>query len=77
VRKLTGRARYRHGWLGKLILQIEYEAPVIPSGRRQPLDGGEFECRWRDARVEDLAPFGGPLSIHLHADHGETREAAS
>lgn len=69
--KLTGRARYRHGWRGKLILQVEYETPFLRPERHQQPELGEFECRWRDAQIQDLVTFGGPLSIHMHYSHDE------
>lgn len=48
---LTGKTRYRAGWGGKLILQVEYA-----------YDGSSFDdmwprtcIDWRDAKMEDLA----------------------
>jgi hypothetical protein len=44
---LTGRTKYRTGWFGWLILQVE----VID--RRYDDEG---EAIWRDAKAEDFAP---------------------
>jgi len=50
--KLTGNIRYRSGWRGKLILQVE------ESGSQHITCGAYIDCRpvrfWRDAKVEDL-----------------------
>ena len=69
--KLTGRIRYRRDWRGRLILQVQYRAPFIPRGRRQPNDGGLMDLGWRDARIEDLQDFGGPLRISQEALHDD------
>lgn len=39
---LTGKTRYRTGWFGKLILQVEVR-------------GKHSMFYWRDAKVEDLS----------------------
>ncbi|MDL2401265.1 hypothetical protein [Rhizobium mayense] len=56
--RLTGRYRYRIGWRGTLVLQVEEEYDVYRSlfSRRQPGNDSvkETERNWRDARVEDL-----------------------
>ncbi len=52
---LTGRTRYRVGWFGRLIVQVEYAT-------RQPHAGTEGRGtdwlwtgrEWRDARCEDF-----------------------
>lgn len=52
---LTGATRYRDGWFGKLILQVEENYRVGHRGR--PRAGGiEFSnlTRWRDAEPRDL-----------------------
>lgn len=49
----TGRKRYRRGWFGKLILQIE------ETFDRWDSLGGDIDCRrvkrWRDATVDDIS----------------------
>ena len=46
MNRLTGRTRYRSGWFGRLILQVE----VLD--RRYREDG---DLLWVDARAEDFA----------------------
>lgn len=52
--KLTGRTRHRVGWLGSLILQVEYER----SSMRDLNGSGYYDfntaTHWRDARAADL-----------------------
>ncbi|WP_425087814.1 hypothetical protein [Stappia sp.] len=69
--KLTGRIRYRRDWRGRLILQVQYQAPLIPRGRRQPNDGSLMDLGWRDARIEDLQDFGGRLRISQEVLHDD------
>jgi len=52
MESLTGRRRYRIGWMGSVILQVEvsgvYSSP-------DPLDFYQSPyTKWRDATVEDL-----------------------
>lgn len=52
--KLTGRTRYRSGWRGKLILQVEYTSYYC-----HDLNGSGYydvghTMHWRDADVKDL-----------------------
>lgn len=52
--KPTGKTRYRSGWRGKLILQVEV---LVSSVDTCPMtcDSHTFQTtKWRDARVEDL-----------------------
>lgn len=49
---LTGRTRYRAGWFGRLILQVEVD--VTGSPWVSQMDPG-LHTKWRDARVDDLA----------------------
>lgn len=52
---LTGRIRYRTGWFGRIIVQVEYAT-------REPHAGTEGRCtdwlwtgrKWRDARCQDM-----------------------
>lgn len=56
--KHTGKVRYRVGWFGKLILQVEEQYQTYcheGGGSYSP----EFKG-WRDAKVEDL--------VHLKID---------
>lgn len=56
--KLTGRFRYRQGWFGKLILQVQETGQYFDS-----YSGGTFSPRftgWRDARIEDLSIINTP-----------------
>jgi hypothetical protein len=59
----TGRYRYRRGWFGKVILQIEvgiHRHPIgIDSKTLYPV-----ETKWRDARQEEVGLF------HPHAHAG-------
>lgn len=52
--KLTGRTRYRTGWRGKIILQVEYTEyychDIHGSGH---FDEGHT-THWRDATADDL-----------------------
>lgn len=53
IEKLTGNIRYRRGWFGRLVLQIEVSQPF------GEYDGVGFystvnRILWRDAKVEDL-----------------------
>lgn len=43
----TGNTRFRDGWFGRLILQVEYEV------RRDQAFGGSY-LAWRDATQRDL-----------------------
>jgi len=50
--RLTGRTRYRRGWFGRLILQVEETGCLF-----DPRGGGSYSpdyTRWRDAKVDDL-----------------------
>lgn len=48
----TGSVRFRRGWFGKLILQVEEAGrePLWIAGRIDVLPS----VRWRDARLEDI-----------------------
>jgi hypothetical protein len=53
--EITGETRYRTGWFGKLILQVEEVYHVAIYGR--PRFGGierVQRTKWRDATVRDL-----------------------
>ena len=50
---LTGRSRYRLGWFGKLVLQVEY-ATLQPHDAGARTDWKWTGRAWRDARCEDL-----------------------
>ncbi len=54
---LTGRTRFRTGWLGKLILQVEYKYDVVHYNLDYHDCGGDdlsSTIRWRDAKISDL-----------------------
>lgn len=51
--KLTGKTRYRSGWRGKLILQVE-ETSVQLENCGAYVDIARVRY-WRDAKTEDLA----------------------
>jgi hypothetical protein len=46
---LTGKRRFRRGWFGSLILQVQVRTLDIDN-----FGGGEHSTFWRDARIEDL-----------------------
>lgn len=50
--KPTGKRRYRKGWFGRLILQLQFECKIIE------YMGGQVDTKtgkiWRDATVEDV-----------------------
>ncbi|NOV15887.1 hypothetical protein E5S70_07275 [Ensifer adhaerens] len=56
---LTGRYRYRLGWFGRLVLQVEQSYRAVDYGKRpQPGVDRTFEARrWRDATIEDIQPL--------------------
>jgi hypothetical protein len=49
---MTGRVRFRQGWTGALVLQVEYTVEHLENA------GGSLEFTtvptWRDATVQDL-----------------------
>lgn len=52
---LTGAQRYRRGWFGRLILQVEETYPQGNSSKPQPFEPTFTICRrWRDASLADL-----------------------
>lgn len=59
----TGRYRYRRGWFGKVILQVEvivHRHPVgIPCKKLY-----EVKQEWRDAKLEEVGLY------HPHANKG-------
>jgi hypothetical protein len=50
---LTGRTRYRSGWFGRLILQVEFQYRCIPAGARCSLSNWVTRNEWRDATTSD------------------------
>lgn len=54
---LTGATRYRSGWRGRLVLQVEqrtivsYKGRLAPGVEREPV----YSYHWRDAKVHDLS----------------------
>lgn len=55
---LTGKTRYRTGWFGRLILQVEEQI-----GRTDPMTcETDYFPRWRDAKAEDLLSSGVALT---------------
>lgn len=52
--RLTGRRRYRKGWRGRLVLQVEKVQHYVDV---EPMDMSTTAwdvVEWRDAKVEDL-----------------------
>ncbi|MBV2181694.1 MAG: hypothetical protein KUL86_10745 [Castellaniella sp.] len=49
---LTGKTRYRLGWRGRLVLQVEYRA--CRPGNMYTITPPYLVRYWRDATVEDL-----------------------
>lgn len=57
--RITGETRYRSGWFGKLILQVEEVYDQGYHARPQPGIPTSFTAtRWRDARPADLYLIG-------------------
>jgi hypothetical protein len=55
--RITGATRYRTGWFGKLILQVEENVEFYrPAGYCNP--SKIISTRWRDARPSDLYLIG-------------------
>ena len=52
---LTGRTRYRTGWFGRLILQVEFRYVVDPLNINLLRFIGP-DLQWRDARRDDFEP---------------------
>lgn len=53
--RLTGRTRYRVGWFGKLVLQVEYATREAHPGTQGRGTDWKWTGRaWRDARCEDF-----------------------
>lgn len=50
---LTGRTRYREGWFGRLILQVEVD--VTGSPLVSQMEPGRYAI-WRDAKAPDFTP---------------------
>ena len=51
---LTGRIRYRIGWRGKLVLQVEHSTGVLAvDGPHTGKVCGPY-FGWRDATIEDM-----------------------
>lgn len=55
VSALTGRTRYRVGWFGRLVLQVEVDLSGSPWISR--MDMGAY-TKWRDARCADFNAMG-------------------
>lgn len=52
---LTGATRYRNGWFGSLVLQVEETYAVGYRGRPRINEPTHCEeTRWRDAKATDL-----------------------
>ena len=53
---LTGATRYRNGWRGVLVLQVEekfiayWQGRLAPGVQRTPI----MDTKWRDATVKDM-----------------------
>lgn len=52
--RLTGRQRHRITWLGRLVLQVEYEYRYMPAGMRPAPVRFQTSQGWRDAVEGDL-----------------------
>jgi hypothetical protein len=48
---LTGRTRYRIGWFGRLVVQVEYWTTLSVAGQ---ILVRRHVRHWRDARAEDM-----------------------
>lgn len=61
VETLTGKYRYRLGWRGKLVLQVEIETKAIDFSKvLSPwVDRMIKVRRFRDARIEDMTTLPG------------------
>lgn len=53
---LTGNTRFRMGWRGKLVLQVEVDHDSFD---------GPFGCWWRDANLFDLQALGYKLESQI------------
>lgn len=80
--ELTGRARVRPGWRGRLVLQVEVKTTIYSAcpprpgrdanqWREQMKREGEQSLHWRDAAWQDMHA----LDQRWHA-HGGTRVEA-
>ncbi len=67
---LTGKTRYRPGWFGRLVLQVEYEYRCIPAGARCSHSNLITQTGWRDARVSDA------VSVYLPIAPSQSEDAA-
>jgi len=56
VSHLTGNTRFRMGWRGKLILQVEVDNDSFDA---------PFGCWWRDANLFDLQALGYKLETQM------------
>ena len=59
--KLTGETRYRSGWRGKLILQVE-ETGIQYENCGAYVDSARVRY-WRDAKVDDLSDLIGRQAL--------------
>lgn len=61
VGNLTGRARGRRGWFGRIVLEVEFWTLRGPPPGHGPTPVGwrthEVVKRWRDASADDLLRF--------------------
>lgn len=53
---LTGRTRYRRGWFGRLILQVEFSQRYVRDLNGSGYYDSGLITKWRDARVDDYLP---------------------
>lgn len=58
----TGRIRYRKGFFGGFVVQVEYRYDYSPSAFNDPHDI-EHRTDWRDADGEDLMNIGNMIPI--------------
>lgn len=53
---LTGATRYRSGWFGGLVLQVEVKFVAYYKGRLSPFEDRTpvYDTKWRDATTKDI-----------------------
>lgn len=68
---LTGVTRYRSGWFGGLVLQVEEKFVAYHEGRLNPTEKQTpvYSTKWRDAKVTDIDT----LEWHGMRERGELR----
>ena len=62
----TGKGRFRGGWFGKLILELEW-AGTEPQNNGNHISM-EDRCYWRDAKPVDLMELTGTVFVRMAKD---------